>query len=127
MPQRIKLSRAKGWRKPAGAIVVSRPSRFGNPFRVTQAEGSWTVQDGTGVIYGATGNTDARRFATTWYRAWLSSQTELLARARAELTGHDLACWCPLPEPGQPDWCHGRVLLDVANGETAVNPPPGPP
>ena len=34
MPQRIQLRRAKGWRLPEGAIVVSRPSKFGNPWRV---------------------------------------------------------------------------------------------
>jgi Domain of unknown function (DUF4326) len=32
VPERIQLSRAKGWRKPPGAVVVSRPSRWGNPF-----------------------------------------------------------------------------------------------
>lgn len=32
--KRIQLSRAKGWRKPEGAIVVARPSKWGNPFRV---------------------------------------------------------------------------------------------
>lgn len=31
-PQWIQLKRTKGWRKPEGAIVVSRPSRWGNPF-----------------------------------------------------------------------------------------------
>lgn len=32
MPQRIQLKRSKGWRKPEGAIVVARPSKFGNPY-----------------------------------------------------------------------------------------------
>jgi hypothetical protein len=32
MPERIQLRRVKGWRKPEGAIVVSRPSKWGNPF-----------------------------------------------------------------------------------------------
>ncbi|WP_435109799.1 DUF4326 domain-containing protein [Nocardiopsis synnemataformans] len=36
--------------------------------------------------------------------------------ARRELAGRDLACWCPLPEEGQPDHCHAAVLLSVANG-----------
>nr|WP_268825129.1 DUF4326 domain-containing protein [Mycobacteroides chelonae] len=34
MPERIQLRRTRGWRKPEGAIVVSRPSRWGNPFRI---------------------------------------------------------------------------------------------
>jgi hypothetical protein len=33
-PHRIRLSRRKGWRKPEGAIVVARPTRWGNPFSV---------------------------------------------------------------------------------------------
>lgn len=32
-PKRIQLRRTKGWRKPVGAVVVSRPSVWGNPFR----------------------------------------------------------------------------------------------
>lgn len=32
---------------------------------------------------------------------------------RAELRGHDLACWCPLDQP-----CHADVLLEIANGPT---------
>ena len=31
-PKRIQLSRTKGWRKPEGAVVVSRPTKWGNPF-----------------------------------------------------------------------------------------------
>lgn len=34
MPKRIQLRRTKGWRKPAGAVVVSRPSKWGNPYPV---------------------------------------------------------------------------------------------
>ena len=32
--KRIQLRRTKGWRKPEGAVVVARPSKWGNPFRV---------------------------------------------------------------------------------------------
>jgi hypothetical protein len=31
---RIQLSRARGYRKPPGAVVVSRPSKWGNPFAI---------------------------------------------------------------------------------------------
>lgn len=33
-PQRVQLSRRRGYRKPEGAIVVARPSKWGNPFRL---------------------------------------------------------------------------------------------
>lgn len=32
MPERIQLRRVAGWRLPQGAVVVSRPNRWGNPF-----------------------------------------------------------------------------------------------
>lgn len=34
MPERIQLSRRKGWRKPENTVVVARPSKWGNPWRV---------------------------------------------------------------------------------------------
>jgi Domain of unknown function (DUF4326) len=40
MAERVRLRRAKGWRKPPNTVVVSRPSRFGNPF------GCWCPADG---------------------------------------------------------------------------------
>jgi hypothetical protein len=33
---RIQLSRRRGWRKPEGAIVVVRGTRWGNPFEVKE-------------------------------------------------------------------------------------------
>ena len=88
MPERIQLRRTKGWRKPDGAVVVARPSRWGNPFRV-----------------GVDGD---RAQCVAAYRGALE-QGELpftVADIRRELAGHDLACWCPLDEP-----CHADVLL----------------
>lgn len=32
MPKRIQLSRRAGWRKSEGAVVVARPTKWGNPF-----------------------------------------------------------------------------------------------
>jgi len=32
MPDRIQLKRTRGWRLPPGAVVVARPSIWGNPF-----------------------------------------------------------------------------------------------
>ncbi|WP_375483149.1 DUF4326 domain-containing protein [uncultured Jatrophihabitans sp.] len=89
-PERIQLRRTKGWRKPAGVIVVARPSRWGNPFRI-----------------GSDGMTRAEAVAA--YRTWAATALDA-EEVRRELGGHDLACWCPLAEP-----CHADVLLELAN------------
>lgn len=34
MPERVRLRRTRGWRKPPDAIVVARPTRWGNPYEV---------------------------------------------------------------------------------------------
>jgi hypothetical protein len=94
VPERIQLRRTKGWRKSAGAVVVARPSRWGNPFRV-----------------GVDGD---RAQCVAAYRQALE-RGELpftMADVRRQLGGRDLACWCPLDEP-----CHADVLLAVARGE----------
>lgn len=91
MPQRVRLSRAKGWRKPVGAVVVARPSRWGNPFAV----GDPGVPD--------------RETAVARHRAWAATDPPELAEVET-LRGRDLACWCPLDGP-----CHADVLIELAN------------
>ncbi|MEU5976320.1 DUF4326 domain-containing protein [Streptomyces sp. NPDC047315] len=127
MPARILRRRTEGWSlaaatsNPLGAVIVSRPSRFGNPFTLQQAiEAEWP---------------NPRRDCAETYRDWLrvgsrggwfeetyriGRQTFDRRRVLAELhtlRGKDLACTCPLPEPGEPDHCHGAVLLRLAAGE----------
>ena len=99
-PRRIQLRHSKGWRLPAGATVVARPTRWGNPFRVGDRVpdelGGGTVRD--------------RAHAVDLYREHLGRHPELAAAARDELAGQDLACWCPLDGP-----CHADLLLRAAN------------
>jgi len=53
--------------------------------------------------------------AVAAYRLYLADRPDLIASTRAELAGRDLACWCSLPdEPGEPDVCHGAILLRIA-------------
>lgn len=96
MPQRIQCRRVKGWRMPAGAVYVGRPTRWGNPFRI----GEPGVPD--------------RAAAVTRYRALIAADVELRQAVREHLSAKDLACWCP---PGEP--CHADVLLEVANHRAA--------
>ena len=44
----MQLRRTKGWRLPDGAVVVARPTRWGNPFRVVSAGGQVEVRRSAG-------------------------------------------------------------------------------
>jgi hypothetical protein len=108
-PLRVRRSRKKGSRLPAGAVVVSRPSKWGNPFSVAkQAGGGWARI----ASYGSMGQFAAPGPAAALYRWWLQHTAEgqeLLAKL-PELRGKQLACWCPLDQP-----CHADVLAELAN------------
>ena len=95
MPERVRLSRAKGWRKPENTVTVARPSRWGNPFVIREHGGGLTREEAVA------------RFRA----ALLAGRLPFTAdEVREELRGKDLACWCPLDAA-----CHGDVLLEVAN------------
>ncbi len=95
-PQRIQLSRKKGFTLPPDTVVVSRPSRWGNPFKDED-------------LYGAT---KARRHAhaVEHFARMVREKKDYQLDAQRELRGKNLACWC---KPGTP--CHADVLLEVAN------------
>ena len=116
MPKRVQLRREKGWRKPEGCIVVARPTRWGNPYRVGAGDAGYSVQyrpsrwrsDNDGPPVGCWPEEEgAARFAVDCYRAWLD---RLYETDFSPLRGHDLACWCPPHLP-----CHADVLLELAN------------
>lgn len=65
-----------------------RGSPFANPFRIGQ--------DGD------------RDEVIAKYREWILARPELVERARRELKGKKLGCWCD-PEP-----CHAHVLRELA-------------
>ena len=89
MPVRVQLSRSRGWRKPPNTVVVSRPSRWGNPYTLAG--------------YG-------REEAIRLYADRLRQHPKLADAARRELRGRNLARWCALDQA-----CHADVLLSVVN------------
>ena len=104
-PKRIQLRRTKGWRKPEGAIVVARPSKWGNPYWV----GAWSpsyLSATTAVSAGDLGS----RIETVQEAVDLFAKHVAPWLDLSELRGLDLACWCPLDQP-----CHADVLLELAN------------
>ena len=100
-PVRIQLSRRKGWRMPPNTVKVCRPTRWGNPHRIGACDGCLAIHSRAEAVQAfERGLTEADR-----------------AEAVRDLAGKNLACWCPLPEPGDPDICHAAVLLELVNKE----------
>lgn len=98
-PVRLRLARKKGFDLQAvsqatnglPAVVVGRPSRWGNP---------WAVQ----------GERTAAEAKTLYRAALLSGELRFsLDDVRNELAGKNLACWC------KDTACHADVLLELAN------------
>lgn len=118
-PQRIQLSRAKGWKMPPNTVKVDRTTKWGNPFVVgrdgTQAE----CVEAFGFIAGEEASLDlmARMQVPA---GSLDATKKVLAELEADptpLRGKNLACWCRLDEP-----CHADVLLRLANDGTKGPP-----
>lgn len=109
-PKRIQRSRAKGWRMPEGAVYVGRPTKWGNPFVVSER----TTCKSCGQEIDGAYSPEQAMVAFRHYlkhphnlHGWPMPTVEMI---RAELRGKDLACWCRLDQP-----CHADVLLDIAN------------
>lgn len=108
MPIRIQQRRTKGWRLPPNAVAVSRPSKWGNPFKVGAYAVPITYDEKDRPIAGEQVRVRNAAHAVELYRANIKGRE---AEIRADLAGKDLACWC---HPSS--FCHGDVLLDIANG-----------
>lgn len=112
MPERVQLSRKKGWRMPANTVKVDRTTRWGNPCDWRE----WLENAPREVLYYA----DERK---RWAKAQaVDSFEEELRSGRILLPlellrGKNLACWC---HPA--DRCHADVLLALANQATCTAP-----
>lgn len=100
-PRRIQLSRKAGWKMPPNTVVVSRPSKWGNPFKVTPERSQILVVGAFQTWLTVEGVT-----------AGIPERKEWMLKNLNALRGKNLACWC---KPGQA--CHADVLLRLANAE----------
>jgi hypothetical protein len=111
-PERIQLRRTKGWRKPEGAIVVSRPSKWGNPYTPDTYRAFDCYADDTDYELRSMAVSDFRGLVEgRWDKFDDTPEYPSVEEIQRELRGHDLCCWCP------DELCHATVLLEIANGE----------
>ena len=101
-PKRIQRSRAKGWKMPANAIYVGRPTVWENPYVV-----------GSELMNGETLTAEK---AVELYEQHLADNFNE-RDIRHCLRGKDLACWCALDQP-----CHADVLLRIPASSTLLQP-----
>lgn len=116
MPERVQLSRLRGWRMPENTVKVDRTTRWGNPIRVG-GEGDRTLTWGGAAIFPSMPTREAAiEYAVRAFRWQLLNHPNVIGftagDVRRELAGRNLACWCA---PGTP--CHADVLLELANGD----------
>ena len=117
-PRRIQLQRTKGWRMPANTVKVDRTTIFGNPFSAEQHRAPAPSEcSGSGWRGAARGRTP--RFGRM---QMFITKRAICLEALLSLHGKNLACWCPLPEPGEPDLCHAAVLLERLKSDRKPKP-----
>lgn len=94
MPKRIQR-RNRYAKLPAGAVLVTRSSRWGNPFRITAHGGPYSREESIQL-----------------YRDYILEKIEENPAYYdlSKLRGKDLACGC-----GPNELCHADVLLELAN------------
>ena len=77
------------WKRGKYDVYIGRPGPWGNPFEI--------------------GKDGDRKEVVEKYAEWLLAQPELVEKAKEELKGKVLGCWCA------PNLCHGNILEKIAN------------
>jgi hypothetical protein len=93
---------------PENSVYVGRPSRWGNPFRVTTLKKKYkNVRRPWDIV-------DDRDKALTEFREYAEHRYLNNPEWIDPLIDKDLVCWCPLTKP-----CHADFLLELARHRKA--------
>jgi hypothetical protein len=117
---------------PEGAVYVGRAapglpaSIYANPFKkgepIERDSELWAYvlalfPGADGPVIGSIGFSSVTiptaEAAVDAYSRYFFDLPHLLLNAEEQLGGKDLACWCRLPKPGEPDHCHAAWLLGM--------------
>lgn len=102
-PQRIQLSRHKGWRMPPNTVKVDRTTKWGNPFVTGKYGTRQECVDVHRVVLGG--------YLAICDKPSIEEQKAYRRHVGANLwrlEGKNLACWCPLDAP-----CHADTLFEA--------------
>jgi hypothetical protein len=113
-PQRIQLSRAKGWKLPPNTVKVDRSTMWGNPHRVGDIHPYANSEDLADPARVEELRIDAETAVALYGLGCATANMLSNDNPFAVLRGKNLACWCALDAP-----CHADVLIELANGEDA--------
>lgn len=100
-PLRVQRSRRKGYKLPDGTIVVTRGTKWGNPFKTADAFEEWLS---SGKI------PDRSLLIEDLTDGMLRMRRHAMLESIGELKGRQLACFCTLDTK-----CHADVLAKMAN------------
>ena len=97
-PVRVQRKRIKGFKMPPNTVYVGRPSKWGNPFLISNLISK-------GIPEG-----EALRLSLKKYKEWIDYKISDGILNPQELRGKNLSCFCHINSP-----CHADILLKKAN------------
>ena len=119
-PTRIQRRRTRGWKMPPNTIYIGRPTMAGNPFPVSVYGQARAVDLHRRWITGNMSHEEMSQLSRCdrWSDGPRAVSLVLLRKWVLEylqtLRGKHLACFCAVGEP-----CHGKILIELANGPTS--------
>jgi|GEM_PF-1251286 len=105
-PLRVQRSRRKGYNLPDGTVVVTRGTKWGNPFDSADAFEQWLLN---GTI------PDRKQLVEELSDGMIRMRRHAILESLDELKGKQLACFCTLDTK-----CHADVLAKLANKSVRV-------
>jgi|WetSurMetagenome_2_1015567.scaffolds.fasta_scaffold1195047_1 hypothetical protein len=115
---RIQRKRIKGFKTPENTFYVGRPTKFGNPFRLTSD--GWIQYHKVGKIIGyawcywSVSNGFILKDIVELYEQWIKGELKHNGLPTppdfSVLKGKNLSCFCSLQSP-----CHADILLKLSN------------
>jgi hypothetical protein len=119
MAKRLQRKRTKDYTQPLGTVYVGRPTKWGNPFKLTRD--GWIMYKSTARhlldpwVYWSVSGGFTTEDIIELYEKWLvgyfyQGYALPIHPDPKELKGANLSCWCPLDKP-----CHADILLKLAN------------